>query len=257
MLGLGKLKNTWDWAACGKHPVARDYLRIGLTTSLLVAFESWIEEGYQILKNRQTSDKSLYSWRFWAKGIKKGSLVCGVAKESSDSIGRPYPLLVMGDGILEGWEEDWDLLHDVFENTWDQIESIFSKHYDDLKNLENEVCTIENPCHYWLELKSKNRIPSKPESLVNALTISMSHDEIREKVRYLSNKMEVHIPLDNQTIGDPSNMADLWCSLLKSHSSGVPSAVFMGGIPEKNFLILFNRSLNTNDFVRLWSGFSL
>ncbi|MCJ7539463.1 MAG: TagF domain-containing protein, partial [Desulfobacterales bacterium] len=230
MLGLGKLKNTWDWAACGKHPVARDYLRIGLTTALLVAFESWFEKGYQMLSS-QGSIQSVNSWRFWAKGIKKGSLVCGVAKESSDSIGRPYPLLIMGDGILEGWEEDWDLLHDVFEKTWDQIEHISSRHYDDLKGLENEVCTIENPGHYWLELKSKNRNPSKPESLVNALTISMSHDEIREKVRHLSKNMEVHIPLDNQTIGNLSDMAGLWCSLLKSHSSGVPSAVFMGGIP--------------------------
>jgi len=256
MLGIGKLKNTWDWAACGKHPVARDYLRMGLTTSLLVAFESWFEKGYQMLRS-QRSIQSVNSWRFWAKGLKKGNLVCGVAKESSDSIGRPYPLLIMGDGILEGWEEDWDLLPHAFEKTWDQIEYISSRRFDNVKDLENEVFSIENPGHYWLELKSKNRNPSKHESLVNALTISINHDEIKKKVRHLSKKMEVHIPLDDQTIKDPSDMAGLWCSLLKSHSSGTPSAVFLGGIPEKNFLVLFNRSLNTNDFVQLWSGFSL
>ncbi|MDH4206598.1 MAG: TagF domain-containing protein, partial [Desulfobacteraceae bacterium] len=190
MLGLGKLKNTWDWAACGKHPVARDYLRFGLTTSLLVAFESWFEKGYQIRSQRSIQSEN--SWRFWAKGLKKGNLVCGVGKDSSDSIGRQYPLLIMGDGFLEGWEEDWNLLHYVFEKTWDQMEDISSRRYDDLKDLENEVCNIENPAHYWLELKSKNVNPSKHEPLLNALTISINHGEIKEKVRHLSEIMEVH-----------------------------------------------------------------
>jgi type VI secretion system protein ImpM len=256
MLGIGKVKNTWDWAACGKHPVARDYLRMGITTSLLAAFESWFEKGYQILRN-QKSIQGVNSWRFWAKGLKRGNLICGVGKDSSDSIGRQYPLLIMGDGFLEGWEEDWSLLHHVFEKTWNQIEHISSRRYDNLKDLEKEVFTIENPGHYWLELKSKNRNLTKTESSVNALTISMSHDEIREKIRHLSQNLEVHILLDNPTIENSSDMAGLWCSLLKSHSSGVPNAVFMGGNPDKYFLVLFNRSLNTNDFIQLWSGFSL
>jgi len=255
MLELGKLKNTWDWAAFGKHPVARDYLRIGLNTSLLVAFEGWFEKGYQNLRKHR-SIQSENSWRFWAKGLTKGNLVCGVGKDSSDSIGRQYPLLIMGDGSIEGWEEDWDLLNDAFEKTWDQIETISSRLYDDLTDLENELRTIENPSQYWLELKSKNRNLNKPESLVNTLTIPMNHDEIRKNVRHLADKLEIHIPFDNHTTGNISDMASLWCSLLKSHSSGSPNAVFMGGIPEKKMLVLFNRSLNTKDFTQLWSGFS-
>ena len=256
MLGLGKLKNTWDWAACGKHPMARDYLRIGLTTSLLVAFESWFEKGYRMLRN-QSSLQSENSWRFWAKGLTKGNLVCGVGKDSSDSIGRQYPLLIMGDGFLEGWEEDWNLLHYVLEKAWDQIEDISSRRYDDLKDLENEVCNIENPAHCWLEMKSKNVTPSKHEPLLNALTISFNHDEIKKKMRHLSTKKEVHIPLDDQTIKDPSDMAGLWCSLFKTHTVSTPNAVFVGGVPEKHFLSVFLRPLNTNDFVQLWSVPSL
>ena len=254
MLGLGKPKNIWNWAACGKHPVARDYFRISSSTSLFVAFENWIEQGFEILSKQGISGHRVYSWRFWAKGIKMGNLIFGIARDNSDNIGRPYPLLIMGDGFLDGWEEHWDLFPHAFERAWDQMEYISSRRFDDFKELEKEVYAIKNPRQDWLEWKSKNANSNKPESLINPLTISITHGEIKKKVRHLSEKMEVHIPLDNQAIGDPSDMAALWCSLLKSHGSGTPSAVFMGGISEKNFLVVFNRSLNAKDFVQLWSG---
>jgi len=253
MLGLEKFKNVWNWAACGKHPVVGDYFRLNLNTSLSIAFEHWIEKGYQIVSSRQLLTQ-WYSWRFWAKGLKKGNLICGVAKDSSDSIGRPYPLLIMGDGFLDGWEDHWEILPHAFGRVWDQMEYISSRRFDDFKELEKEVCAIKNPRQDWLEWKSKNANSNKPESLSNPLTISITHGEIKKKVRYLSKKMEVHIPLDNQAIRDPSDMAAFWCSFLKSHSSGTPNAVFMGGISEKNFLVVFNRSLNAKDFIQLWSG---
>lgn len=253
MLGIGKPKNIWNWAACGKHPVARDYFRINLITSLLGAFESWFEKGYQVLGKQQKAARTVYSWRFWAKGIKKGNLICGVGKDSGDSIDRRYPLLIMGDGFLDGWEEGWDLLPSAFEKTWNHIEYISSKRFDDLKGLETEVYAIKNPNHKWMELKSHNENRGKTSSLSPAVTISIDHEEIREKAGLLSQKMEVLIPLDNQTRADPFDTAGQWCSLLKDHFSGVPNAIFMGGIPEKHFLAIFNRSLNANDFVRLWS----
>jgi type VI secretion system ImpM family protein len=254
MLGLGKPKNRWNWAACGKHPVARDYFRLSLSTPLLAAFERWVEKGYQVLSSRQLSTQCMYSWRFWAKGIKKGNLICGVVKESSDSIGRPYPLLIMGDGILEGWEEDWDLLPHAFERTWGQIEYISSRRFDSLKGLKNEVGNIKNPQHDWLGWRSQSRNQGKLQPLTNALTISKDNDGIREKADCLAKKMECLVPLDIQTDEDPLDIASHWNSLLKMHSSNVPNAVFLGGVPEKRFLAVFNRSLNANDFVRLWSA---
>ena len=253
MLGIGKPKNIWNWAACGKHPVAKDYFRINLTTSLLSAFESWFEKGYQILDKQQKTARTIYSWRFWGKGIKKGNLICGVGKDSGDSIDRRYPLFIMGDGLLEGWEKDWDLLHHAFEKTWNQIEYISSRRFDDLKGLETEVHAIKNPSHKWMELKTHNENRVTTHSLPHAVTISIDHEEIMEKTSLLSEKMEVLIPLDHQAQVDPLDAASQWCSLLKDHWPGVPNAIFMGGVPEKHFLAIFNRSLNANDFVRLWS----
>ena len=141
--------------------------------------------------------------------------------------------------------------------TWNQIETISSRNYDDLTDFENEIRSIENPDRYWLELKFENRNLNKPGSSLNTLTIQMNHDEIRENVRQLSDKLEVHIPLDNQTTGNISDMAGLWCSLFKTQTVSAPNAVFMGGVPEKHFLSVFLRPLNTMDFFQLWSVSSL
>ncbi len=257
MLGLGKPKNRWHWAACGKHPVARDYFRLSLDTALLTAFEDWIEKGYQVLSTRQPSARSVYSWRFWAKGIKKGNLICGVAKDSSDSIGRPYPLLIMGDGMIEGWEDHWDLLPLAFETTWDQIEYISSRRFQNLKGLEHEICAIKPPKPGWPELRSENRNLENPQSPPNALTISNHNDEIKEKAACLNKDMEVLIPLDINTHENLLSVAGHWNLVFKDYGLDVPNAVFLGGVPEKHFLTVYNRPLNSDDFIRLWSVCSI
>lgn len=253
MLGLRKNKSTWNWAACGKHPVAKDYFRLSLSTPLLVAFESWVEKGFRIFCSSQISGQNVYSWRFWAKGLKKGSLICGLGKDSSDSMGRPYPLFFMGDGILEGWEDAWDLLPYAFERTWAQLEYVSSRRFDNLKRLENEVCAIKNPKYDWLKLKSEKQNQSRHQASANISATLTDDHEIREKANHLSKKMEVLVFLDSRPEEDPFALASLWNSLLKAYGSDVPNAVFIGGVPEKHFLAVYNRPLNANDFVRLWS----
>ena len=253
MLGIGKPKNIWNWAACGKHPVARDYFRINLTTALLSAFESWFEKGYQVLNQDKRTARTIYSWRFWGKGIKKGNLICGVGKDSSDSIDRRYPLVIMGDGFLDGWEKDWHLLIHAFEKTWRQIEYISSRRFDELKGLESEIHAIKNPIQTWLELKTQKENQDGTNTLNERRSVTIGHEEIVEKANLLSQKSEVLIPLDDNARMDPFDAADHWCSSLKDRWSGVPSGIFMGGVPEKHFLALLNRPLNTKDFVKLWS----
>jgi type VI secretion system protein VasJ len=195
----------------------------------------------------------MYSWRFWAKGIKKGNLICGVAKDSSDTMGRAYPLIIMGDGMLDGWEEHWDLLPHAFEATWAQIEYISSRRFESLKGLEHEVFAIKAPKPDWREVRCRNRNRENSQSLPNALTISNHNDEINEKAACLSKEMEVLVPLDIHTHEDFLSVAGHWNFVFKDHGLDIPNAVFLGGIPEKHFLAVFNRPLNSKDFVRLWS----
>jgi type VI secretion system protein VasJ len=120
----------------GKHPVAMDYFQLGVSAPLVNAFGAWIENGYQKVVTPTRNRLALHSWRFWARGIQKGHIACGVARDSSDSTGRPYPLLIMGIGKLPGWEKNWDLLSFLFEEIWSQIEYLASRRFNDLKQLE-------------------------------------------------------------------------------------------------------------------------
>jgi type VI secretion system protein VasJ len=49
---------------------------------------------------------------------------CGLGRDSSDSIGCPYPLLIMGEGRLKGWEKRWSQLPVQLNRTWKRMESI-------------------------------------------------------------------------------------------------------------------------------------
>ena len=104
MLGSLKSAPAWKWAAFGKHPVAGDYFNAGPDDPFFQAFSGWVENGYRQVCSGRKNSTDLYSWRFWAKGHQKDSLMCGVGRDSFDTIGRPYPLVVMGAGILPDWQ---------------------------------------------------------------------------------------------------------------------------------------------------------
>ena len=100
MLGSLIKGPTWCWAAVGKHPVAADYIRLGNSTSLLDAVADWVAKGYDELLRMDGRSQDSHSWRFWLRGVKKDTLICGLCRDSSDRIGRPYPLMIMGEGRL-------------------------------------------------------------------------------------------------------------------------------------------------------------
>jgi type VI secretion system protein VasJ len=255
VLGLGGDTQYWQWAAYGKHPVARDYFRVGSDAPLIKAFFGWVEKGYQLLRAKQNPASQPYAWRFWAKGAKKDNFICGVGRDSSDSIGRPYPLLIMGTGPLEKWEDYWDLLPLACEKTWSQIEYLSTRRFTDFKQLEGEVRIIKPPSSRWSEFNDQRARLSASGSSFHGGPAPHS-SEVEEKISRLSNKAEFLVPLEHGPSGDAFGLAILWHSLLKARLSGTPNAIFMGGVPERTYLAVFKRSLIPADFVRLWSAFS-
>ncbi len=253
MLGLIKQKRSWEWSAMGKHPAAMDYFQLGINAPLVSAFTGWIENGYRRLISKNRTRPTFCSWRFWAKGLQKGYIACGVGRESSDSSGRPYPLMIVGIGTLAGWEENWDLLPLVFAETWRQIEYITSGHFADLRQLETDIGRIKLPSQEWSafadgRLKGKNQDNRAEENIM-----SQRRREIEKGAGALLATNELFIPIDADQGCDSLTMAWYWLCFLKSHVDIVPNAVFLGGVPEKSYLAIFNRSLNSGDFVRLWS----
>lgn len=254
MLGSIKLKHSWEWSAMGKHPAAMDYFRLGSNAPLVNAFAAWIEDGYQKLLSRKRTRSTFCSWRFWAKGIRKGYIACGVGRDSSDSAGRPYPLMILGLGSLSRWEENWHLLTITFEDTWKQIEHITSGRIADLKQLEVDIGRIKLPSRQWSVLADSRLKNDSRDNDPEKYFMSHRSQEIEKRVRMLLANHELFVSIDGDEDCDSLIVAGYWMNFLMSRVDIVPNAVFLGGVPEKSYLAIFNRSLNTEDFVRLWSA---
>ncbi len=247
MLEALKSKRTWNWTASGKHPVARDYIRVGPNLPLPKAFSDWVKDGYQMLEQNTSDTHQFYFWRFWAKGPTKGNLVCGVGRDSSDSLGRPYPLLIMGTGLLEGWEDNWGLLPFAFKETWQQMEYMASRRFTDLTQIEEGLRSIKPPDPNWSEFTDQRESREEFERDFWAM---------ENKVSGLREKTEFYVLLDSGPSNDPFALAELWHFSLKTRIGEVPSAVFIGGVPEEACLAVFKRPLVPRDFVQLWTIFS-
>ena len=228
----------------GKHPVAMDYFQLGARAPLVNAFGAWIENGYQKVVSPTRNRLALHSWRFWARGIQKGHIACGVARDSSDSTGRPYPLLIMGIGKLPGWEENWDLLSFLFEKIWNQIEYLASRRFADLMQLEAEISRIQVTAEDWA---------SCPDHVPEEKGYPHHSSDVQKAAEALLTRNECYVSINSEQESDTALVARYWNCAVKSRTDIVPNAVFMGGIPEKSYLAIFTRSLTSSDFAQLWS----
>lgn len=249
MLGTVKNQNSWRWCASGKHPVAGDYLRLGAQDTFLKAFIDWMDAGYRHLGRRDGKNITRQnSWRFWAKAPLKKHLICGVGKDSCDSMGRSYPLVIMGIGPLKKWELSWELLPFVLETTWNHIEYLSAKRFQDFKQLQDDVQKIPAPVDDWPE------VGTMPEFSNNNMpwTSAISSDR-RETVKKQTDQGEWFFPVNNHELENPFIILNRWHYSLKQRFKIPPNIVFMGGIPQKTCLALYNRPLRPDDFVKLWS----
>ena len=242
MLGIIQSKRAWKWTACGKHPVAKDYFMMKTDDPLLKALANWMENGYKSLGPKRDHSQGIYAWRFWAKGPKKESLVCGFVRDSSDFTGRPYPLLVMGAGYLKGWSAHWNLLPYACENVWNQMDYLAVRRFMNLRQLEDSVRIIQAPSSDWNDA-----------AYAQSKAVSRNYKEFEDRVAGLAKKAECFIPFDSGN----ANVTELLgqChTVLKSHNTqNIPNAVFWGGASGKVCLAVFNRKLTISDFARLWS----
>ena len=241
MLGLLKSKNSWVWAGCGKHPAAKDYFRFQVESSLMAAFGDWVERGFREFNAGRKNEYGRSSWRFWSRGVKPGELLCGVLKDSSDSIGRPFPLLVMGNGTVKDWEKSWVLLLHGLKSSWDQIEQIASIRFDHVEQLEKEVHRLSPPIQGRLD-----GMHTEPVDPLEEQNVSVKAVQLKEHG-------ELWLPLDDYRPMDPFTIAQAWCAALAKQGVETPNALFLGGVPEQYFLVLLQRSLNVGDFGRLWA----
>lgn len=250
MLGRLIAPNRWAWGAFGKHPSARDYFQIRTQFPLAQAFSQWVDNGFGRLPE-EIRRNGMCSWRFWSKGLKKSSLLCGLAKSSGDGVGRPYPLVLLGEGRLEKWEKNWNLLPFVLSPAWDRMEYSASRRMECIGSLESDLQRMDAPAAEWKSTLHSLSHDSDDQETLSLQKVIMA--EIMAKARTLETEQRLIIPLDQRLHCDSLQMAGAWHQALKTHLLGTPNTVFMGGSLEKAFLVLFLRPLVADDFIDLWS----
>ena len=243
MLGLNRQNAGWRWKAIGKHPAAMDYFSLNNGTPLMDAIAEWVTKGYEGLMARGPASNGPYSWRFWFRGSKKGTLVCGVGRDSSDRIGRPYPLLLLGEGPLKGWEKIWTLLPTVLDRTWTQIERLATQRFADLNELNEAVTRIPPP-----------QIQGPPPAFADLAPRDLQGQaEVDRCMQALQHEGRVIVPLGDGADVETSHAAFRWQGKLASCCPETPRAIFLGGHPRRIFLVLVKEPLSTADFIALWS----
>jgi type VI secretion system ImpM family protein len=240
MLGIGNHNRAWCWNAVGKHPAAADYIDLRAGTAILDAVTDWMRKGYDALQRASNPEREPHSWRFWLRGAQKGSLICGVGRDSSDRIGRPYPLFIVGEGSLKQWEQQWPLLPALLAKTWGRMERIAAHPYETLQALTDAVGQLASPLADSAELDAAAPEPPASDCL----------DACRSELHHTGRIM---IALNDGGDMDPAARAMAWHGLLKRCCPDIPRAVFLGGNPRRAFLAVIQEPLSTADFVRLWS----
>jgi len=247
MLGLGKRQKStanWQWDVVGKHPAARDFFALGPKSLMTEAFTEWIRRGAEglIASSKELLVRSC-SWRFWARTPQTGMLACGVIRNSCDAVGRPFPLLLMGTGKLDQWEDNWHLLPFAGEGLWRQMEEVASKRYESLESIQEGVRMFRPPQQRWEEMNLKRIDLVENDAFTTGVSSTPALPE---------QDQALFLPFQDTGQDDFFVMICKVHSLMKSRSVPAPNSFFMGGLVEHPGLALFKRPLSGQDFERMW-----
>jgi type VI secretion system protein VasJ len=182
----------------------------------------------------------------------KHGFVCGLIKDSSDLLGRPYPLLVMGTGPLKGWEDHWDLVALACERTWSHLEYFSSKRHQALGELAEDLESTRPPDPRWDKWAMSRDALLQGDSSERPQGLGEDVEPSGIELKDPGNGKEILVPLKTDMPGKLLRTIRLLQARLKGQSIACPSAVFMGGSPEQSYLASFVNALGAKDFVRLW-----
>lgn len=245
MLGLTISEQKWIWSASGKHPVARDFFRIGQDSAIGSSMSEWVNKGFSQLKADMKTGRSPRFWRFWARGGAKNELVCGILRDSCDSMGRFYPILVLGAGTVSSWEEHWDLLPFACEPTWKRIEYLCTRNQGDLAGFEREIINLRPPVPDWQNFSATS------EAGINSLQEDHSARALEKTAGYAQDDQHMTVVLDCDF---PDNLliVSLLLRSVRENRKIAPNIVLIGGSLDSTLLSVYWRPLLSGDFAVLW-----
>jgi hypothetical protein len=224
MLGSLRKQDFWQWGATGKHPVARDYISIGFMSPGLRMFSGLVDKGFM---KTESTERKYVSYRYFLKGEKKGMISCGILKDSRDSVGRRYPLVVAGYGMLAGWEERWEAIPGAMAAVCSEAEYITSRKLNSLDEFKTGLLRLGAPSVIDLSGFAGNRVYSSHISDTDFIPLAAVDEE-----------------------GIIQQVSGYMASMRKSDSP-LPEAVFIGGTQEKLWLCVFRKPLVVDNVLSL------
>ena len=246
MLGIGKNKKKIQVAAHGKHPAFNDYFSLNMDFPMASALASWVEKGTGLKKTHDNS--SIHAFRFWVRGIKKGELIFGVIRDSSDNMGRVYPLIIMAKVFVKDWEKRWNYILSGFETIFRTFEDITASRYENFREFETrmarvvsrELARVKDSGMEWQydykTLDERSRLPGIMLAWFNENSVNKA---MTIQVAALSNGFA-----SNTSHGKPQGVS--------GNKKEIPGAVFLGGLPDSPCLSIFSRPLRAEDFTNLF-----
>jgi type VI secretion system protein ImpM len=224
MLGSLRKPDPWQWGATGKHPVARDYISIGFMSPCLRIFSGLVDKGFM---KTESTGRQYVSYRYFLKGEKKGMISCGILKDSRDAVGREYPLVIAGYGMLAGWEGRWETVPEAMAAVCSEAEYISSRKLNSLDEFKTGLLRLGAPSVINGRCPAGN--PGYKSKISGSGFIPL-------------------VPGDEEGI---SKQVSGYMEGLKESDSSSPEAVFIGGTGEKSCLFVFRKPLDTDNVLRL------
>lgn len=243
---------SWRWSAIGKHPVAADFVRLGAPDPTVLALWDWVEAGFNRWLAGAAPTAPTMSFRWWA-GAPKSAFRCGILRASSDSIGRPYPLLITACGELENWRHYWTLLPFACDACWNRMEAFAAGSQRDFQVMEQRLRLLPPPLADWAKLQalqlsgleSGRAAPAAALAQAAAGAAAAPAGGLQDRV--------LKVPVPRVGGGDHARALSDYYGQWRLRNRELPSIVFMGGPMDAAQLILFLRPLTTDDFVGLWN----
>lgn len=219
---------------------------------MLEGIADWVDKGYAGIEGKKRGMADAAAWRFWSKGIGPAEVVCGVVRDSADRLGRPYPLLVLGTGSLQGWEGSWDLLPYACMPVWQRIEYIGAQRYEEIGRFDSAIRGLHPPVPEWADYSGRrDREVIVPEDRYGTEDRDVaSHNASDAAFRGDAARF---IRLDGERGRDPFPEAVGWQARLRRENAEAPNATFFGGTLSTAYLGVFRKRLSTSDFVRIWN----
>lgn len=245
MLGsaMKRQRRSWNWTAVGKHPAVMDHIHLGAGSPLMDALADWAAKGYDAHVRTNGASENTYSWRFWLRGVRKGNLICGLGCDSHDRIGCLYPLMIMGEGVLDGWEEQWAELLVQLNPIWKRLEYIAAHRFKHTRDIESALNRVAPP---EIEISSSEGLPNNDHRTVFDEIATVCHRQLRSYGYGMMN-------LSDAGSVDADEVILKSHGLLKACCQDIPSGVFIGGTSQQTFISVFQHPLGTPDFIRLWT----